>query len=103
MPSEYVGYIGKHGLQQLPSCTAQTHPPKLVLLDPKAGTLDPKAGVLVAPNKLPPELFEPNKLLLELAPKKPGLLLAPKPPSEHNHSNHSTCMHKIAGLLKAAS
>lgn len=56
------------------------NPPKPALLDPKAGALDPNAGVLAAPNKLPPELFEPNRLLLELAAKKPGLLLAPKPP-----------------------
>ena len=41
------------------------------MLDPKDGVLEPNAGALAAP----------NKLLLELAPKKPGLLLAPKLPA----------------------
>lgn len=68
--------------------TAKAYPPKLVMLDPKAGTLDPKAGVPDAPNKLPPELLEPNKLLPELAPKEPGLLLAPKPPDEQERMKH---------------
>lgn len=92
MQSRYVDYVADLLLaKQLISRTAQTHPPKPALLDPKAGALDPNAGVLAAPNKLPPELFEPNRLLLELAAKKPGLLLAPKPPDKHEHgiSRHS--------------
>ena len=65
-------------------CIAQPHPPNPGVLDPKAGVLRPNAGVLDAPNKLPPELFEPNKLLLELAPKNPGLLAAPKEPDKRS-------------------
>ena len=68
------------------------------MLDPKAGVLEPNAGVLGVPNKLPPELFEPNKLLLELAPENPGPLVAPKEPDKQNWSDYE--LRQSAGRSK---
>ena len=82
----------------------QDHPmddapaPNAGALDPNAGALDPKAGVLEAPNREPPELGVPKKLLLELAPNSDGVLLAPNAPPDKHRSSITSSGH-VGGNL----